>query len=428
MSSIEGRPCAPLQSVFALLAASRPPVQAQTVSAPPFTRLFSGHNAECFRLACLTASVTLNLDPDKHYEKQTAPARTKGQKFSMNPPSEQRPPRYIICHCRCGGKIEFDANLLGAEDSYVLCPDCGAILEFDPLNTEDRPPKISGPPATAEQRKENPPRYVTCHCKHCDGRIEFDANELVEENSIVPCPHCGLETKIFIPVAHPEKAPTEGASSVACPKAVRREGFFCGEDATQETKTSNGEILPGQTQPVLSPERIADLVFIGVPDAANLNDPNHPWRREHATPKQIAFLTYIGFPNADKLSKLEACELIDSNSLLNKANSQTERDRLFAYQNKWHRQRLILYPDAYAIELKQFLREDLPKTLHNYVRKQMVGASEVLTKGKIWQIMDALTAENPCWWHGSDYQAIFWERLRQTYPKCCDGTRLQPDK
>jgi hypothetical protein len=48
--------------------------------------------------------------------------------------------------------------------------------------------------------EQKPPRYVTCHCQFCDGHIEFDANEFAEENSIVPCPHCGLETKIFIPV------------------------------------------------------------------------------------------------------------------------------------------------------------------------------------------------------------------------------------
>lgn len=47
------------------------------------------------------------------------------------------------------------------------------------------------------------PRYVVCDCQHCDGHIEFDANELTDENRLVPCPHCGLETKISIPIAAP---------------------------------------------------------------------------------------------------------------------------------------------------------------------------------------------------------------------------------
>ena len=91
------------------------------------------------------------------------------------------------------------------------------------------------------------PRYVVCDCQHCDGHIEFDANEFVEENSIVPCPHCGLETKIFIPDIQTEKAPTELPSSVASANTARREGFFCGEVTTQETGTrASSEPIPAQ--------------------------------------------------------------------------------------------------------------------------------------------------------------------------------------
>jgi hypothetical protein len=48
---------------------------------------------------------------------------------------------------------------------------------------------------------ESAPRYVTCRCQHCDGAIEFDENQLAEDGSIVPCPHCGLETKLSAPAA-----------------------------------------------------------------------------------------------------------------------------------------------------------------------------------------------------------------------------------
>jgi hypothetical protein len=44
------------------------------------------------------------------------------------------------------------------------------------------------------------PNYVACSCQHCSGKIEFDANQLdLAENTTVPCPHCGLETIIFVP-------------------------------------------------------------------------------------------------------------------------------------------------------------------------------------------------------------------------------------
>ena len=41
---------------------------------------------------------------------------------------------------------------------------------------------------------------MTCPCQHCSGKIEFDANQLdPAENTTVPCPHCELETMIFVP-------------------------------------------------------------------------------------------------------------------------------------------------------------------------------------------------------------------------------------
>ncbi len=43
------------------------------------------------------------------------------------------------------------------------------------------------------------PHYVICHCRHCDGHIEFDASELAVENCIVHCPFCGLETQLVVP-------------------------------------------------------------------------------------------------------------------------------------------------------------------------------------------------------------------------------------
>jgi Holliday junction DNA helicase RuvB len=42
--------------------------------------------------------------------------------------------------------------------------------------------------------------YVTCRCQYCDKGIEFDASTFDKgETRTVPCPHCGLETIIFVP-------------------------------------------------------------------------------------------------------------------------------------------------------------------------------------------------------------------------------------
>jgi hypothetical protein len=44
------------------------------------------------------------------------------------------------------------------------------------------------------------PKYITCPCQYCNGNIEFDANELgKDQNTTATCPHCRLETIIFVP-------------------------------------------------------------------------------------------------------------------------------------------------------------------------------------------------------------------------------------
>ncbi|MGH7975809.1 MAG: DUF6232 family protein, partial [Limisphaerales bacterium] len=45
-----------------------------------------------------------------------------------------------------------------------------------------------------------------CQCQHCDGSIEFDAadfefssgNDVRSFGQIIPCPHCGMETAIYL--------------------------------------------------------------------------------------------------------------------------------------------------------------------------------------------------------------------------------------
>src|SRR5579863_7785761 len=42
-------------------------------------------------------------------------------------------------------------------------------------------------------------RFVTCRCQICNGAIEFDSNELDgRETAQVECPHCTLETSLFV--------------------------------------------------------------------------------------------------------------------------------------------------------------------------------------------------------------------------------------
>ena len=43
------------------------------------------------------------------------------------------------------------------------------------------------------------PRLIVCRCRHCDGGIEFDSCQSGES---VPCPHCEMETLLFVPSAN----------------------------------------------------------------------------------------------------------------------------------------------------------------------------------------------------------------------------------
>jgi hypothetical protein len=47
--------------------------------------------------------------------------------------------------------------------------------------------------------KGHMPDVAICPCQHCNGHIQFDAASLSKENDKIACPHCGLETILFIP-------------------------------------------------------------------------------------------------------------------------------------------------------------------------------------------------------------------------------------
>jgi hypothetical protein len=46
----------------------------------------------------------------------------------------------------------------------------------------------------------NAPKWVTCPCNHCSGSIEFDASDFEKyEGRSAECPHCRMETVVFVP-------------------------------------------------------------------------------------------------------------------------------------------------------------------------------------------------------------------------------------
>jgi hypothetical protein len=56
--------------------------------------------------------------------------------------------------------------------------------------------------------RPNEPQFVTCPCQVCSGKIEFDASDFGQgETRTVECPHCKMETILFVPPTETIKPP-----------------------------------------------------------------------------------------------------------------------------------------------------------------------------------------------------------------------------
>jgi hypothetical protein len=136
------------------------------------------------------------------------------------------------------------------------------------------------------------------------------------------------------------------------------------------------------------------------------------------SPKQVAYLSYMGVQDAATLTRREASERIDK---LMDTPSQEEWSWLFERQGEWITDRFILYPDLYASEFQRYLEEQLPNSLHAYVRGRVTGASETLTKAKIRKVIHAITVADREWWRLPQRKELFFDRLSQMFPACCEG-------
>ena len=75
----------------------------------------------------------------------------------------------------------------GAEPRDILIDLNGGVPDTDAGSVDNS--TCVGQPSTSQ------PNFVVCLCEHCAEKIEFDTNELGDQQSVsVPCPHCGIET------------------------------------------------------------------------------------------------------------------------------------------------------------------------------------------------------------------------------------------
>jgi uncharacterized tellurite resistance protein B-like protein len=139
----------------------------------------------------------------------------------MNPPGQQTAPHYVKVACEhCTGGIEFDCNQLARDETRpVECPHCHLdTMIFVPQEHELQPVIDQVHPFVPTAR----PDYATVACEHCDCGIEFDANQLAgDETRVVQCPHCHMETTLFV-VERDESTPFIPENKAApCPDRVQ---------------------------------------------------------------------------------------------------------------------------------------------------------------------------------------------------------------
>jgi hypothetical protein len=280
----------------------------------------------------------------------------------------------------------------------------------------------------SEQANSPTPRYVTCGCQHCDGRIEFNANQLTEENSVIPCPHCGLETKLFVPQ---EATVPVGADQ----PPVRREGFFCG-DPDFEAKA------PSLAEPSGIPSRIFTE---SEPDAMQKPDVQVSAQyierlTSRVSERQLAYIRDLGGNASPTTSKSEASQLIDQLLGEKRQREFIERERnLASYLHSEYdeakrssemaekgdiREAQMFLKDAWNERLwfwqDTFRTPDKMKgALTNEQQIKFFFAHghryKMPSEDKIRAILEALDAYSPTW--DMDKPEGFFATLEQNYPE-----------
>jgi hypothetical protein len=78
--------------------------------------------------------------------------------------------------------------------------------EYIEITLEARSSVVTQPPIPQPaENRPRPPSYkpkkmIHCNCNHCSGEMQFNEDGFnPRKPPVVPCPHCGLETELYIP-------------------------------------------------------------------------------------------------------------------------------------------------------------------------------------------------------------------------------------
>jgi hypothetical protein len=147
--------------------------------------------------------------------------------------------------------------------------------------------------STNDQPEAN---LVVCRCRHCDGGIEFDASQAGEA---IACPHCGLETLLFVPSAD-QKPPV--IASPPKPPLVPQPIWFGSEASIVEIRLISGAMLKIKAVRLYDAAELNDLAQQKTQAAELLNGVSNPYG-VIGDPLWVVFTTKITGMLEQKLSR-----------------------------------------------------------------------------------------------------------------------------
>lgn len=147
------------------------------------------------------------------------------------------------------------------------------------------------------------------------------------------------------------------------------------------------------------------------------------WGGFGPTRKQIAYLQYLRVMETPT-DRGTASEWIDK--IHNEANQKTARGEVLSELcANWSWMKWVKHPDLYPEEDMRLELSRVADEMRAGVRRRIRGASGRLTIEKAVAVVRALWRENPNWLNGDRFP-VFYSRLREMFPECCDGAAIPP--
>jgi hypothetical protein len=135
-------------------------------------------------------------------------------------------------------------------------------------------------------------RLIVCRCRHCDGGIEFEANQAGET---VACPHCGLETLLFVPMI--DQVPPVINSLVE-----QQPVWFGSEASTVEIRLISGAMLKIKALRLYDASELNDLAAQKAQAAELLDGVSSPYAA-WGSPGWVVFASTVTGMIEKKLSR-----------------------------------------------------------------------------------------------------------------------------